>query len=267
MRAWSASTGNGIDGVHIGVVSLFPEAVAAVTSFGVIGRAADRGLIRLVHENPRDFADDTHRTVDDRPYGGGPGMVMRFAPLASAIRALRQRLPQDSPVLALSPQGVRFDQRSAERLAALEGFALVAGRYEGIDERLIEAEVDAEISLGDFVVSGGELPAMLVIDAVTRLLPGVLGDADSAAEDSFSNGLLDHPHYTRPESIEGRDVPAVLLSGDHRRIERWRQREALGRTFRRRPDLLESMDLTTEQQTLLEEYLEASHHEQDHRSD
>ena len=253
--------------MRIGVVSLFPEAVARVVEFGVVGRAADRGLIGLEFENPRDYAVDVHRTVDDRPYGGGPGMVMRFEPLAGAIRALRARLPADAPVLALSPQGQQFDQRMAERLAAHEGFALVAGRYEGIDERLIEAEVDAEISLGDFVVSGGELPAMLVIDAVARLLPGVLGAADSAAEDSFSTGLLDHPHYTRPESIEGRDVPAVLLSGDHRRIERWRQREALGRTFRRRPDLLESMDLTTEQQTLLEEYLEASHHEQDHRSD
>lgn len=176
-------------------------------------------------------------------------------------------MPEGAPVLALSPQGERFDQRSAEWLAGLEGFVLVAGRYEGIDERLIEAEVDAEISLGDFVVSGGELPAMLVIDAVTRLLPGVLGDADSAAEDSFSDGLLDHPHYTRPESIEGRDVPAVLLSGDHRRIARWRRREALGRTYRRRPDLLAAVELTAEQQRLLEEYLEASHHEQDHRSD
>jgi tRNA (guanine37-N1)-methyltransferase len=253
--------------VQIGIVSLFPEAIAGVTSFGVVGRAADRGLLTLMYENPRDYANDAHRTVDDRPYGGGPGMVMRFAPLASAIRALRKRLPVNAPVLALSPQGQRFDQRSAETLAGLEGFALVAGRYEGIDERLIEAEVDAEISLGDFVVSGGELPAMLVIDAVTRLLPGVLGDADSAAEDSFSDGLLDHPHYTRPESIEGREVPAVLLSGDHQRIARWRRREALGRTYRRRPDLLAAVELTAEQQRLLEEYLEASHHEQDHRSD
>jgi tRNA (guanine37-N1)-methyltransferase len=235
--------------------------------FGVVGRAADRGLIGLEFENPRNYADDVHRTVDDRPYGGGPGMVMRFEPLAKAIRALKPRLPANAPVLAMSPQGRRFDQRMAERLAAGEGFALVAGRYEGIDERLIEAEVDVEISLGDFVVSGGELPAMLVIDAVARLLPGVLGAADSAAEDSFATGLLDHPHYTRPESIEGRDVPAVLLSGDHRRIERWRQREALGRTYRRRPDLLAALDLTAEQQALLEEYLEASHHEQDHRSD
>ncbi len=253
--------------MRIGVVSLFPEAVARVVEFGVVGRAADRGLISLEFENPRDYAEDVHRTVDDRPYGGGPGMVMRFDPLAKAIRALKDRLPADTPVCALSPQGRRFDQRMAERLAAGDGFVLVAGRYEGIDERLIEAEVDEEISLGDFVVSGGELPAMLVIDAVARLLPGVLGDADSAAEDSFSRGLLDHPHYTRPESIEGRDVPAVLLSGDHRRIERWRQREALGRTNRRRPDLLAALDLTAEQQALLEEYLEASHHEQDHRSD
>ena len=253
--------------MQIGVVSLFPETVARVVEFGVVGRAAERGLIGLELENPRDHAEDVHRTVDDRPYGGGPGMVMRFEPLSRAIRALGNRLPASAPVLALSPQGRRFDQAMAERLAATDGFMLVAGRYEGIDERLIEAVVDEEVSLGDFVVSGGELPAMLVIDAVARLLPGVLGDADSAAEDSFSTGLLDHPHYTRPESIDGRDVPEVLLSGDHKRIERWRQREALGRTYRRRPDLLAALDLTAEQQALLEEYLEASHHEQDHRSD
>jgi tRNA (guanine37-N1)-methyltransferase len=253
--------------VKIGVVTLFPEAVAGVVRFGVVGRAADRGLIELDFENPREHADDVHRTVDDRPYGGGPGMVMRFEPLARAIRALKDRLPAGAPVLAMSPQGRRFDQAMAERLALSGGFALVAGRYEGIDERLIDAEVDEEISLGDFVVSGGELPAMLVIDAVARLLPGVLGDADSATEDSFAAGLLDHPHYTRPETVEGRDVPAVLLSGDHRRIARWREREALGRTYLRRPDLLDKLELTAEQQALLEEYLEASHHEQNHRSD
>lgn len=194
-------------------------------------------------------------------------MVMRFEPLARAIRSLRQRLPDGSPVLALSPQGRRFDQAAAERLAALDGFMLVAGRYEGIDERLIEAEVDEEWSLGDFVVSGGEIPAMLVMDAVTRLLPGVLGDAESALEDSFTTGLLDHPHYTRPASIEGRAVPEVLLSGDHRRIARWRQIQALGRTYERRPDLLEDRKLTVEQRELLDEYLEAKDHEQNYRSD
>ncbi len=253
--------------MQIGIVSLFPEAVAQVVEFGVVGRASDRGLIELKFENPRNHTEDVHRTVDDRPYGGGPGMVMRYEPLVKAVRALRRRIPDGSPVLALTPQGRRFDQRTAERLAALDGFMLVAGRYEGMDERVIEAEIDEEISLGDFVVSGGELPAMLVIDAVVRLLPGVLGDADSAIEDSFTTGLLDHPHYTRPESIEGRDVPTVLLSGDHQRIARWRLREALGRTYRRRPDLLERIDLTAEQQVLLDEYLEADNHEQDHRSD
>ena len=253
--------------MKIGVVSLFPERVEQVIRFGVVGRAADNGLLELVCENPRDYTDDPHRTVDDRPYGGGPGMVMRFEPLAAAIRALRARLPAGAPVFALSPQGRRFDQAVAERLAAGEGFALVAGRYEGVDERLLEAEVDEELSVGDYVVSGGEIPAMLVIDAVTRLLPGVLGDAESAAQDSFTDGLLDHPHYTRPESVEGRDVPAVLLSGDHARIARWRRQQALGRTSERRPDLLADRELTAEQQALLREYWEAKHHEQDHRSD
>ncbi len=252
--------------MKIGIVSLFPEEVRQVTRFGVVGRAADRGLVDLEVENPRDYADDVHRTVDDRPYGGGPGMVMRFEPLARAIRTLRGRLPDGAPVVALSPQGRRFDQAKAAELAALDGFMLVAGRYEGIDERLIEAEVDEELSLGDFVVSGGELPAMLVVDAVTRLLPGALGAADSALEDSFSEGLLDHPHYTRPELVEGQRVPDVLLSGDHRRIARWREQQALGRTLARRPDLLTEEKLTAEQRELLEEYLEANH-EQNHRSD
>jgi len=253
--------------MRIGVVTLFPEQVSAVAEFGVVGRAAKRGLLELLLENPRDYALDAHRTVDDRPYGGGPGMVMRFEPLAAAILALRERLPKGSPVLALSPQGRRFDQAAAERLAALEGFGLVAGRYEGIDERIVETHVDEELSLGDFVVSGGELPAMLVTDAVTRLLPGALGDAESANADSFSAGLLDHPHYTRPEEVDGLRVPEVLLSGDHQRIARWRAQQALGRTHQRRPDLLEGMELTAEQQKLLEEYLEAKHHEQNHRSD
>lgn len=253
--------------MKIGVVSLFPELIAQVTRFGVVGRAADAGLFELVCENPREYADDPHRTVDDRPYGGGPGMVMRFEPLAAAIRAVRTRLPAGAPAFALSPQGRRFDQAVAERLAASEGFVLVAGRYEGIDERLLEAEVEEELSVGDYVVSGGEVPAMLVVDAVARLMPGALGDAESALQDSFADGLLDHPHYTRPESVEGRDVPAVLLSGDHARIARWRRQQALGRTSERRPDLLADKELTAEQQALLREYWEAKHHEQDHRSD
>lgn len=240
--------------MKIGIVTLFPEAVRGVVDFGVVGRAADRGLIELEFENPRDYAEDAHRTVDDRPYGGGPGMVMRFEPLAKAIRALRARLPSAAPVLALSPQGRRFDQAMAGRLALSGGFVLVAGRYEGIDERLIEAHVDEELSLGDFVLSGGELAAMVVVDAVARLLPGVLGDEASAANDSFSDGLLDCPHYTRPERVDGRDVPAVLLSGDHERIARWRRSEALGRTYLRRPELLEG-NLADEDRALLEAWL------------
>jgi tRNA (guanine37-N1)-methyltransferase len=237
------------------IVSLFPEMLDAVIDFGVVGRAVDRGLLRLSTQNPRDFADDTHRTVDDRPYGGGPGMVMKFEPLAAAIDAAQAALPAGCPVICLTPQGRRFDQASAQRLAALPGLTLVAGRYEGIDERLIESRVDEELSLGDFVLSGGEIAAMAVIDAVTRLLPGVLGDENSAAQDSFTEGLLDCPHYTRPEEIEGRRVPDALLSGDHARIARWREQQALGRSYLRRPDLLDRMTLTGEQQRLLDEYL------------
>ncbi|MGB5345196.1 MAG: tRNA (guanosine(37)-N1)-methyltransferase TrmD [Woeseia sp.] len=237
------------------IVSLFPQMLDAVVDFGVVGRAVDRGLLRLSTQNPRDFADDTHRTVDDRPYGGGPGMVMKFEPLAAAIDAAQAALPAGCPVICLTPQGRRFDQASAQRLAALPGLTLVAGRYEGIDERLIESRVDEELSLGDFVLSGGEIAAMAVIDAVTRLLPGVLGDENSAAQDSFTEGLLDCPHYTRPEEIEGRRVPDALLSGDHARIARWREQQALGRSYLRRPDLLDRMTLTGEQQRLLDEYL------------
>lgn len=253
--------------MKIGIVSLFPELIGQVTRFGVVGRAADKGLLELACENPRDHAGERQRTVDHRPYGGGPGMIMRFEPLAAAIRVLRARLPAAVPAFALSPRGRRFDQTLAQSLAATDGFILVAGRYEGIDERVLDAELEAELSVGDYVVSGGELPAMLVIDAVARLLPGVLGDAASAVQDSFMDGLLEHPHYTRPESVEGREVPAVLLSGDHARIARWRRQQALGRTSERRPDLLADKELTAEQQTLLREYWEAKHHEQDHRSD
>ncbi len=221
----------------------------------MVGRAATRGLLSLGLQNPRDYADDTHRTVDDRPYGGGPGMVMKFEPLAAAIGAAKAVLPADSPVIGLSPQGQVFDQAVASRLAALPGMVLLAGRYEGIDERVVDACVDEELSLGDFVLSGGEIAAMAVIDAVVRLLPGVLGDDESAAQDSFMEGLLDCPHYTRPEQVDGRRVPEVLLSGDHARIARWRQQQALGRSYIRRPDLLARLKLTDEQQTLLDEYL------------
>jgi tRNA (guanine37-N1)-methyltransferase len=241
--------------MQIAVVSLFPEMVGQVTDYGVVGRAKERNLLTLHCENPRDHADDVHRTVDDRPYGGGPGMVLKYEPTAKAIHAAKQVLPENCPVVCLSPQGAVFDQAAAQRFAGLPGMVLLAGRYEGIDERLIEREVDEELSLGDFVLSGGEIAAMAVIDAVARLLPGVLGDEESAAQDSFMQGLLDHPHYTRPESVHGEKVPAVLLSGDHARIARWRYKQALGRSFLRRPDLVEKLDLSKEQQKLLDEFL------------
>ena len=241
--------------MQIAVVSIFPEFVRQVGEYGVVGRAVARQLLSLQCRNPRDYAEDVHRTVDDRPYGGGPGMVLKYEPTARAICQARQDLPDGSPVVCLSPQGRVFDQDTARRFAELPGFVLLAGRYEGIDERLIENEVDEELSLGDFVLSGGEIAAMAVIDAVTRLLPGVLGDEDSAAQDSFMEGLLDHPHYTRPESVDGQRVPAVLMSGDHARIARWRYKQALGRSFLRRPDLVKKMNLDREQRKLLDEFL------------
>ena len=240
---------------RIDVVTLFPELVRAVVCSGVTGRAADAGLLELVTWNPRDFALDRHRTVDDRPYGGGPGMVMSYPPLRDAIRAARVAAPDGSRVAYLSPQGRRLDQAGVEELASRTGLILVAGRYEGIDERLVEAEIDEEWSLGDFVLSGGEIAAMAIVDAVTRLIPGALGDADSAEQDSFVDGLLDCPHYTRPEVADGRTAPAVLLSGDHAAIARWRRKQALGRTWQRRPDLLEQVALDEEQQRLLDEYI------------
>lgn len=242
--------------MHIAVVSLFPEFVEQVGQFGVVGRALERQLLALHMQNPRDYADDVHRTVDDRPYGGGPGMVLKYEPTAKAIHAAKDASPAACPVICLSPQGRVFDQAVAKSLAAAPGMILLAGRYEGVDERLIDLEVDEELSLGDFVLSGGEIAAMAVIDAVVRLLPGVLGDDESATQDSFMEGLLDHPHYTRPESIEGRDVPAVLLTGDHAKIARWRQKQALGRSYLRRPDLIEKLDLSDEQQALLDEFLQ-----------
>ncbi len=242
--------------MQLQVVTLFPDMVLTIAEYGVVGRAAKRGLISLECQNPRDFTVDAHRTVDDRPYGGGPGMVMMYEPSAAAIASAKDHLPAGSPVLYLSPQGAVFDQATAQRLAGLPGMVLLAGRYEGIDERLIESQVDEELSLGDFVLSGGEIAAMVVIDAVARLLPGVLGDAASASQDSFMDGLLDYPHYTRPEETDGRRVPEVLLSGDHARIAKWRYQQALGRSFQRRPDLVEKLELNDEQQKLLDEYLE-----------
>ena len=238
------------------VVTLFPEMVSTIAGYGVVGRAVKRELISVHCQNPRDFTDDGHRTIDDRPYGGGPGMVMKYEPAAAAIAAAKEQLPAGSPVVCLSPQGAVFDQATARRFAALSGIVFLAGRYEGIDERLVESVVDEELSLGDFVLSGGEIAAMAVIDAVARLLPGVLGDEASASQDSFMEGLLDHPHYTRPEEIDGRRVPDVLLSGDHARIAKWRYQQALGRSFERRPDLVEKLELDDEQQLLLDEYLE-----------
>jgi len=241
--------------VQMQVVTLFPEMVNTVAEYGVVGRAVERGILTLQYQDPRDYTADVHRTVDDRPYGGGPGMVMKYAPAAAALRAARTAMPAGSPVVCLSPQGTVFDQAVAKRFAALPGIIFLAGRYEGIDERLVESEVDEELSLGDFVLSGGEIAAMAVIDAVVRLLPGVLGDEASAEQDSFMAGLLDHPHFTRPEEIEGLQVPDVLLSGDHARIAQWRYQQALGRSFLRRPDLVEKLKLNAEQQKLLDEYL------------
>jgi len=241
--------------MQFAVVSLFPEMVGTIGEFGVVGRAKQRELISLDIENPRDYTNDVHRTVDDRPYGGGPGIVMKFEPVAAALEASKDRMSDGCPVVFLSPQGRVFDQAMAKRFAKLPGLVLLAGRYEGIDERLVESHVDEEVSLGDFVLSGGEIAAMAVIDAVVRLLPGVLGDDESAAQDSFMEGLLDHPHYTRPEKIAGMKVPDVLLSGDHAGIARWRYKQALGRSFERRPDLLDRLELDNEQQTLLDEFL------------
>lgn len=241
--------------MDVAVVTLFPELVAPLARFGVVGRAVQRGQARLLLEDPRTHATDAHGTVDDRPYGGGPGMVIKVEPFGTAIRAARARVAPGSPVLFLTPQGEKFDQAVAARLATLPGLVLVAGRYEGFDERLVEAEADGELSVGDFVLSGGEIAAMLVADAVLRLRPGVLGDDQSAEQESFSDGLLDCPHYTRPETIAGRRVPPVLLGGDHEQVRRWRRKQALGRTRLRRPDLLAGRVLTAEDRALLEEFL------------
>ncbi|MDD5392306.1 MAG: tRNA (guanosine(37)-N1)-methyltransferase TrmD [Thiothrix sp.] len=235
------------------VVTLFPELVESVVHSGVTGRAVERGIISLKSWNPRDYATDVHRTVDDRPYGGGPGMVMKADCLLQAIRAARQTNP--GKVVYLSPQGVPLNQALAGKLASEDGLILLCGRYEGIDERIIALEVDMECSIGDYVLSGGELGAMVLIDAVARLLPGVLGHNESAAQDSFFDGLLDCPHYTRPEELEGLSVPAVLKSGNHADIARWRKKQALGRTWQRRPELLRARQLTDSERVLLDEYV------------
>ncbi len=239
------------------VVTLFPEMFRAMLGEGVTGRAFQNGQAELSLWNPRDYTHDVHRTVDDRPYGGGPGMVMKVEPVRDAIRAARAAARPGSPVIYLTPQGRRLDQDGARELAGREGIILIAGRYEGIDERIIDRYVDEEWSIGDYVLSGGELPALVLMDAVVRLLPGVLGDADSAQQDSYMDGLLDCPHYTRPEAFEGLSVPDVLRSGDHEAIRRWRLQQSLGRTWLRRPDLLEGRELTREEQELLEQFIEA----------
>src|SRR6185369_14985094 len=246
---------------RIGVVALFPELVVPVTSVGVVGRARERGLIALEHVSPRDFTTDNHRTVDDRPYGGGPGMVMLAEPLAQALQAAREAQRAAgfaaTRTIYLSPAGQALTHARVSALAAkaeTTGLLLIAGRYEGVDERLVAREVDEEIGIGDFVVSGGELPALMLIDAIVRQRPGVLNDAESAAQDSFVDGLLDCPHYTRPEEHDGLRVPDVLLSGHHAAIRTWRLQQSLGRTWERRPDLLRERALSSEEDRLLATY-------------
>lgn len=239
--------------MRIDVISIFPDMFEAVRGFGITGRAIRAGLLSLRVWNPRDYTEDKHRSVDDRPYGGGPGMVLRPEPLAQAIAAARLETGA-TRVLYLSPQGRRLDHAAIVELAGRERMILLAGRYEGVDERLLAAEVDEEWSIGDYVLSGGELPAMVLIDAIARRLPGALGDEESVEQDSFVSGLLDCPHYTRPEVYAGETVPDVLLSGDHERIRRWRLKQALGRTWLRRPDLLARLELNEEQRQLLAEF-------------
>jgi len=244
--------------MRIQVITLFPEAFTPLVSLGVTGRGISTGKVSLELLNPREFATDRHRTVDERPYGGGPGMVMAVEPLRSTIKAAKENAVQNGAVNAkaslLSPQGRPLNQDAVKELARREQLILVCGRYEGIDERLIELEIDEEWSIGDYVLSGGELAAAVLIDAVTRLMPGVLGDEQSAQQDSFMDGLLDCQHFTRPEEIEGLAVPPVLLSGDHGAIERWRKKQSLGRTWLRRPELLEGLVLDTESEALLAEF-------------
>jgi len=248
--------------MRIDVITLFPESLEGLTGLGVTGRAIRDGRVELKAWNPRDWATDKHRTVDDRPYGGGPGMVMAVEPLSSTIRAVRKEQGGEARVSLMSPQGRKLDQAGIDELAGRQGLILVCGRYEGIDERIIESDIDEEWSIGDYVISGGELAAAVIIDAVTRLLPGVLGDEQSAVEDSFVDGLLDHPHYTRPEIAGDQAVPQVLLSGDHEAIRRWRRKQSLGRTWLRRPDLLEGREMDEEAKLLLKEF----RHELKHNS-
>jgi tRNA (guanine37-N1)-methyltransferase len=241
--------------IEFDCVTLFPQMFAAVTDYGIARRAREEGKWSLATWNPRDFTTDNYRTVDDRPYGGGPGMVMLAEPLEKAIRAAQARVAEKrARVILLSPQGAVLDHAKVAELAGLERVVLVCGRYEALDERLVRRLVDEELSIGDYVLSGGELAAMVLIDAVVRQLPGALNDAQSAAQESFATGLLDCPHYTRPEAYAGERVPEVLLSGHHAEIERWRLKQALGRTWLRRPDLLARRTLSAAEQTLLAEF-------------
>jgi tRNA (guanine37-N1)-methyltransferase len=243
--------------MDIQIISLFPEMFTPL-NLSIPGRAQKKGLIKISYLNPRDFSVDKHNTVDDRPYGGGPGMVMKFYPLVAAIKMakLQQKKLQITPLVSyLSPQGKKFDQLAALELSQRQGLILVAGRYEGVDQRFIDSEVDEEWSIGDFILSGGELAVMCLIDTITRLLPDALGHVESAAQDSFSSALLDYPHYTRPANINERKVPDVLLQGDHAAIARWRLKQSLGRTWQRRPDLLKKHILNKQEQVLLAEFI------------
>lgn len=241
---------------HYGIITLFPEMFSALTECGITRRAQDRSLYQLHFGNPRDYAENIHRTVDDRPYGGGPGMVMMPGPLEQAIDEVQGRSPAltQAPLIYLSPQGRRLDHALVQELTALPALSLLCGRYEGVDQRVIARRVTMEVSLGDFVLSGGELPAMVLLDAIIRQLPGALNDADSAREDSFADGLLDCPHFTRPEEYAGARVPDVLLSGNHAHIRRWRLKQSLGATWLNRPDLFETRPLSKEECSLLEEF-------------
>jgi tRNA (guanine37-N1)-methyltransferase len=240
--------------MRIAVVSLFPQMIREALNVGVVGRALERGIFAIEYFDPRDYTADVHRTVDDRPYGGGPGMVLKVEPMRSAVRSAMRSLPAGSRRVYLGADGRRFEQSMARAACEWPGLVLVAGRYEGVDARFIETEIDEEWSIGDYVLSGGELPALVVIDAIARLMPGTLGSSESALQESFSDGLVDWPHYTRPQALEGRDVPAVLASGDHAAIARWRLQQALGRTWLRRPELLERRGMSDEERELLEEF-------------
>lgn len=242
--------------MYFGVITLFPEMIDAVTKFGVTRRACENGLIKVDCINPRDYTEDKFGNVDDKPYGGGPGMLMQVQPLRDALKVARSQAPKDTKVVCMSPQGVQLNHSLVTDIHSWGSVILIAGRYEGIDERVLQKEVDLEVSVGDYVLSGGELPAMCIIDAVSRMVPGVLGNIQNAQEDSFAQGLLHFPQYTRPEEIDGMRVPEVLMSGNHEKIRNWRLQQCLGRTYERRPDLLKNRELTKLERKLLDEYLQ-----------